>query len=296
MGILNNHLDKIVQKIIEESHLSRRDILDRIAEKKEKLAGLVTDEAIVLMVAADLKVKIDTLREEQDEEILTIGDLVAGLNNVTITGRVTKVSPLREFNDRHNEKGTVADLVIADRAASIPLILWGGATQPIQEGKLNEGDIIRVHNAYVKENMGLLELNVGRLGRVELNPPDAKAADYPESSTTAMRIHQITPGMNEADILGTATGPIHTVRETKTKDGRTVKYASFTLKDATGATIRVVLWDEATTVADKIREGDTVEVNSGRVRPDRSGKLELHINTPVSVRVRQPPNSQTPSQ
>jgi ssDNA-binding replication factor A large subunit len=93
--------------------------------------------------------------------------------------------------------------------------------------------------------------------------------------------------MSEADVAGTVAGTIYTAKETTTKDGRAVKYASFTLKDNTGATMRIVLWNEATTIADKIKEGDTIEVNSGRVRPDRNGKPELHVNTPASVRVLQ---------
>ena len=289
MGIRSTQLNEIVREIAEKAARSKQDILNLIGKKKKTLGSLVTDEGAALMVASDLKVKITTPQEEgnQDEESLAIGDLVAGLNGITITGRATKVSPVREFINRHDQKGTVMNVTIADKTQSINLVLWGDVTQPIQEERLKVGDIIRVHNAYVKENMGVLELNAGHRARLEINPPDAKTTDYPESSTTTTRIQEITLNMNEASVAGTVAGAIYTAKETKTKDGRTVKYASFVLKDATGATLRVVLWNEATTIADKIKAGDTVEVNSGRVRPDRNGRAELHVNSPASIRLQQ---------
>jgi len=102
-------LDEIVNKIIEEKGLSRRQVYDLIEKKKGLLSHMISEEGAADIVAKELGV--NTYRGNEDEELaLTIGDLVPGMSNVTITGRTNKINPTREFVDKTGREGVVASL------------------------------------------------------------------------------------------------------------------------------------------------------------------------------------------
>lgn len=157
-------LDEIVNKIVGEKGLSRKQVFDLIENKKGSLSWMISDEGAAEIVAKELGV--ETSNDTYDEDLtLAIADLVAGMSNVMITGRISGVKPAKEFADKSGGKGVVANLTMADRSGEMKVVLWGEAAKPVQNNTIEAGDIVRIHNGYIREDLaGRPELHVGRRG------------------------------------------------------------------------------------------------------------------------------------
>ncbi len=58
--------------------------------------GLIADDSLLRMIAAEIGVEIPN-EDGTFKHRLSIGHLVAGLNNVTVTGRVAAIYPVKNF-------------------------------------------------------------------------------------------------------------------------------------------------------------------------------------------------------
>ena len=115
-------LEDVVNRILlSRPDLSRQDVLKRIEEKKKGVKGYLTDEAAARIVATELGVEVP--QEFFKTEIL-IKDVVSGLNDVTVTGRVLTVHSPQTFTRSDMTKGTFTHLLIADKTGAIKVILW----------------------------------------------------------------------------------------------------------------------------------------------------------------------------
>ncbi|WXG45771.1 MAG: OB-fold nucleic acid binding domain-containing protein [Candidatus Atabeyarchaeum deiterrae] len=277
-------LDEIVSRIVEEKGLSRKQVFELIDKKKSTLSWMISDEGAADLVAKELGVEIYPDLDDEDLS-LTIGDLVTGMSNVTITGRVMRVNPVREYTDRNGNKGFVTDLVIADKSGEAKTVLWGEATSFVQTNNVNEGSIVRIHDGYVKEDLGeKIELHVGRRGRIEINPHDTRESDFPPDLARSMKVNELRPEMREVNVKGLVQRVFGT-RSVRTKEGREVRLSSLIIGDETGASARVVFWDDKTSLVENARIGDIMEIRSGQARLNRNGGIEIHINASSAVKM-----------
>lgn len=98
-----------------------------------------------------------------------LADLKEGQKDVSFFARVVRVFPTKEFEVK-GRKGKVASVVVSD-GNEIRLVLWD--KQAEWSSKLRPDDVIRVEHAYVRENSGKLEVNLGRKGSISINPENA---------------------------------------------------------------------------------------------------------------------------
>jgi len=93
---------------------------------------------------------------------LKIRDLRAGMDGVTTTGRITKISEKMEVETKFG-KSHLAVALLVDETESIRLNLWRW-----QIDLVKVGDIIRIENGFVRSFKDQLELNVGSKGKITL--------------------------------------------------------------------------------------------------------------------------------
>jgi replication factor A1 len=279
-------LDEIVNKVVEEKGLSRKQVFDLIEKKKENLSWMISDEGAADIVAKELGV--ETYPDSDDEDLsLTIADLVAGMSNVMITGRATMIKPVKEFIDKNGGKGIVANITITDKSGNIRVVLWGEAAKPIQDSNVGEGNIVRIHNGYVREDLtGRTELHVGRRGHIEVNPADIREQNLPDNQKKFMEIRDLTADMDEVNVTG-VVNTVCTTRILKTEEGREAKTSSLIIADKTNANARVVFLNDKIPLMENIRKGDVVEILSGRVRINRNRETELHVDSTTTFNVNQ---------
>lgn len=278
---MESRFEEILDKIVSEGNITREDALKRINSKKKKMGGLLTDEGAAHLVAKELG--LDIFEDiSYKKPSLEIKDVSLEMRNVTITGRVIRVFPLREFTSRDGRKGKMASIILGDKSGEIRVVLWGDHAEIINRGKMKEGQIIRIFYGYVKEALrGGPELHVGYRGRIELEPKDVKAKDYPKAITRLMKISEIEPNMMSVDTVGVVQRLSPTSEFTR-QDGSQGRVCNITLVDETGG-IRTVFWDDQAELAERLSEGDTIKIEGGYTRVGLRDSPELHIGKLTNV-------------
>ena len=100
---------------------------------------------------------------------LFIKDLVSGLNNVTIIGRVISVSPLQSFTRYDGSVGSVRSLLITDKSGKIKVVLWDDKANIRYKKEDLIGRTVKFSHGYIREGQnGRLEFNIGSRGNLEI--------------------------------------------------------------------------------------------------------------------------------
>jgi len=157
-------LEEILSELEKNTKFSRKQLYERVKKKHEELSGLVSMEGAAHLVARDLGVSILI----PEKRALKIKDIVSGMKNVNLKGRIIQISETREFERKDGKKGRVCNLILTDGTGEIRVPLWDKQVDMVLEGKINEGDVIEVKNAFAKDNVfGGVELGLPKLARIE---------------------------------------------------------------------------------------------------------------------------------
>ena len=151
-------MEAMVEKISEHSKIEPDKVRSMIAEKQEELSGLVSEEGAAYIVARELG--LNMIKETRKQ--LKVRSLVSGLRSVDLAARIIRVYDERTF-ERDGKQGSVMNLLVGDETGVIRLSLWNQETALVKEGKIKEGDTIKVSGGWVKtDNRDNLELRIGR--------------------------------------------------------------------------------------------------------------------------------------
>jgi replication factor A1 len=102
----------------------------------------------------------------EDPKILKIKDLKDGMKRIEIEAKVTEKQAPREVMSRYKDVlHRVANAMITDDTGSIKLTLWNE-----QIDQVNVNDNIKIENGYITSFRGEIQLNVGRYGKLSINP------------------------------------------------------------------------------------------------------------------------------
>ena len=282
--------EDIVQAILSfRKDFERSDVLKIIKNKLKEAGGYFTDEAAASIVASELGVEIP--REPFKQE-LSIQDVVSGLTDVTVIGRIVAVYFPRSFTRPDKTEGKVARLLIADKSGMVKVVLWDDKASLIEAGKIGQKQIIKVLHAYVRQGLdGELELHVGLRGAVQISPPDINESDY-HLTEHLEKIGNITLSQKRANIAGVVQN-FSSVSEFKRRDGTPGKVRRFGLRDDTGQ-INVVLWNEKVDELARVQEENALSIVNAKVKGRPDGGIELHIEEITQVEVlskRSPPKT-----
>lgn len=173
-------LEELIEKIISSSGLQKEEVLERIEAKKAEMANLISDEGAAYMIAKDMGFS-------KDQERLKIENILPGMQNAEIIGKITGMSQPKEFSTEHG-KGRVQNLFIADETGSIRISLWNDELDKI--GGLVKGDVIRVRG-YVKESLNAPELRLGKKGYIQKENVEI---DVPERKAERISLVEASPG------------------------------------------------------------------------------------------------------
>jgi len=264
-------MEAIIEKILQlRQDLTKEGVLKNIEEKKKTARGFLTDEAAVRLVASELGVKLP--RESFRHEVL-IKDLISGLSNVTVVGRVTRIYPIQTFVRSDLTEGKVAHLLILDKTGDLKVVLWNDKASIVENGKIEEGQIVKVAHGYTREGLnGKLEVHLSERGYLQVLSSEEDKVKIVEIKTEGGPI--------------TVEGLIATApdRREVTVRNEKVTVTSFDLTDETGR-IRVSLWRK---LADSVKEfnvGTKVRIRKAYVKKGFGDQLELTSRFATSVEV-----------
>jgi replication factor A1 len=156
-------LEEILSEIEKQTDVSRDELLKKINQKCEQLSGLITKEGAAHLIARELGIDLP----EETRKQLQIKNIVSGMKNVNVIGRIIKISPINEFERSNGKKGKVVNLFVADDTSYFRLPLWNDQVKLIEEEAVKFGDTIQIFNGISKENIfGDIEISLGRFGGI----------------------------------------------------------------------------------------------------------------------------------
>jgi replication factor A1 len=280
LDIIVNRMKKeeIVQHILSHrDDLTRDEIIAAMEKKKVASGGLLTAEAAARLVAAELGIEV---KHEKPPPEIHIGQLVSGLNDVTVSGRVLHVNAPRAFT-RPSGNGQLARLSLADKTGTIKLLLWNDKAELAK--KVKPRQIVKVLHGYVRRSRGgELELHIGQRGRVQVASSDVDEDSFPPIEDFLQKIVSISKPQKEVNVAGVIQNK-HSTSTFWRDNGTQGKVVRVTLEDETGR-VPVVFWNERVDDVAEVREGMTVLLMGTQVK-ERNGVLELHVKESTNVEI-----------
>jgi ssDNA-binding replication factor A large subunit len=272
----------IIQAIVcKNPEVTEEKILESLKAEKTKTAGLIADETLLRYIAANYGVEI-SLQQPKDCKLL-ISHLIPGLNNVTLTGRIVAVFPVRTFEGV--KPGKFASLLIVDSQNLLRVMLWNGKADLIESGLLQVGQIVRFLKGYTRQDReGKVELHLGEKGSVEINPADLDEIDFSFIDKFVVSIKEIMGPCQCVHVMGKikATFPISTFNR---QDNSVGKVLRFKMADETGE-VAVVVWNEkAEKLEASIKNGVEVKLINAKVKNTPNDAFEVHVDETSYVEV-----------
>jgi ssDNA-binding replication factor A large subunit len=283
-------IEKVIEQILSKHpEISKDEILERMEKEKHKMGGFISDETLLRLVAAGFDVEVQN--NKVLSPVLSFEDLIPGLNNVTVVGRVVAVFPPKSFNGVRS--GKVASLLVIDKDALLRVVFWNDKTSFIESGSIKTGQIVRFSHGYTKEDRsGKVELHIGERCEVEVNPHDADGKDYPTIHKFSTRIREITEvsGNKRVNVAGTVDKvfPSTTFERQDLSSGKVMR---FVLRDETGE-ISIVVWNEKVDELErKLAMGVVLQIVDAKVRKSMNGCFEVHVDAGTFVQTLEQPTS-----
>ncbi|VVB75862.1 Replication factor A [Candidatus Tiddalikarchaeum anstoanum] len=160
--------NEIIERIVKSTNLSAEVLNSKINDKIAELDNLVSKEGAAHIIANELGVNL--IDSDASQDFVNIKNLVGGLRNVIVLGKVTDTFPVTTF-EKDGKKKQVGSLSLNDGTGFARVVFWDDSINIFKN--IKENDIIKVINAYVKENkFGKLELHVSYRTKVRVNPDD----------------------------------------------------------------------------------------------------------------------------
>lgn len=258
-------LEEIIGRIANETGRGEEEVQSKIEAKQKELGGLVTPIGAAHIIANEAGINLLEGLSKSSE--LKIENIIPGMNSVDVVGRVTRIFPPREFEKADKTKGRVGSLILADETGTIRVVFWGKDTTLLEEGKIEEGDVLRIREGYTKENLnGEAEVHLGIRARVIINPKDVDRDGIPLPEQRTKKIAELGEGMSSVDVVCRVLR-IYEVREFEREDRTRGKVVNLEVGDETGVA-RLVLWNEDVGMVEKgqIKENDVIKVKKGYVK------------------------------
>ncbi|MBL7206712.1 MAG: hypothetical protein ISS36_03885 [Candidatus Aenigmarchaeota archaeon] len=148
-------IEEIIKEISKQAGKGEDEIKKLVKEKQEELSGLVSAEGAAYIVGRELGASL--IKEGRKE--LKIKNLVSGLRSADLTAKIVRIFEPKEWQKK-DKKGKVQSIILGDETGTIRLSLWN---DEVGKYKINDGDVVKIKGAYVKEGFNdNLDISIGR--------------------------------------------------------------------------------------------------------------------------------------
>ena len=205
---------------------------------------------------------------------LTLKDIYAGANDITIVARVLGVYPISEYKRKDGTVGRYRKLSLFDKSNVARLTIWDDNQDAIKLEGITVDAPVRVSNGYVRPGLdGKPSLNLGKRGKIELLSDYTIVSRLTSLSKLVRKIGEVEEELNMPAVEGTVSSASRFSSFTRS-DGSPGSLTQFELTEGTGKNkIRVVVWNP---VSIEAKVGQMVLVTNLRVRKSINGDRELH--------------------
>ncbi|MDE0266960.1 MAG: hypothetical protein OXK17_08095, partial [Thaumarchaeota archaeon] len=246
------NIDELIDEIIRQSPgASREEIKGRIAAKIEAVGpGYLTERGAAFLVAGEYGATI----AKPIKSDVSIKDLYAGANEVTLEVRLLSVSSVRKFTQKDGGQGALRTMSVYDspnHTASVKL--WGDKATLPGISELSPGDYIRISKAYIKEDRdGSLAIHVG--SGTDIEPVAEPRREIPSIESITMDVSKLPEmqgdgegqasgmGASNLAVSGKLEGDITLMEYTRQQTGERATALKMRISGDDGVSRRVVLW------------------------------------------------------
>ncbi len=273
--------EDLIKEITDKNpQLSEAEILEKLETERRKTSGLFGDETLLRLIAARFGVQVqqNTLH---NSSVLSSSRLIAGLNDVTVAGRLIAVFPAKTFQGAE-KSGKFATLMIADDDGILRAVLWNEKAELVEKGELRVNQAVRLLHGYTRaDRYGKVELHLGGKSQIQFEEHQT-AVDYPQLDRFTTKIKVLTAASGNVHVCGTVksiSGKTCFLRSDQS-DGMVIR---ITLADDSGQ-IAAVFWNEKVAEAERARENARLFLLNARVK-ENQGILELHVDSNTAVNI-----------
>ncbi|MBI2084135.1 MAG: hypothetical protein HYT70_00775 [Candidatus Aenigmarchaeota archaeon] len=155
-----DQFDHLFKELAAKSDVARDELLRKVNNKYDEMESLITKEGAVRLIAKELGINL------AGEYRMKIREISLGMKNVSISGRIFKISKINEFQ-RDGRKGRVSNIHIGDSTGVVRIPLWDDQVRIVEDGLVTIGDVVKIGNGLVKENIyGEKEIALGKFGSI----------------------------------------------------------------------------------------------------------------------------------
>lgn len=272
----------LAELLASRPEISREELLDRIAKKKEAVgAGYLTDQGALFLVAGDLGVKLSRDSASSD---LGLKDLYIGANDVTVVARVLSVYPVSTYNKKDGSTGKYRRLVLFDGGRTVRLTVWDEKADEVEKITVAPDSPVRISNAYVKQGLdGKPNLNLGRRGDIQVVDGHV-AAKLPALSTVVEKLSKLTQEKQFVAVEGVVDSEPR-YSEFVRSDGSPGSLFQFGVVADLGKVTRFVIWSP--TSQPELKRGQRVVVTNVRSKRASTGEFEIHGDAGSAITIAQ---------
>jgi len=205
----------------------------------------------------------------EDSKEYKISELKAGNHNVSLVGRVKRISNVKKFVNRKGREGKLANILIADDTGEMRVVMWTENIKLLK--KFQEGDVIRVKGVEIKQGFRSDEAHLNLNSTIEKVSED----DYPDLPPYEEKITDIKDIKEDMEVnIIARVIRIPRVR-TFDRNGKEGKFIPLEIQDKSGKT-SLMLWNKDTELLEAldIQEGDSIKVLGAQSRL-RNGVISL---------------------
>ncbi len=255
-------IESYITKIIEETGLSKKEIQERVEEKKIELKGLISDEGALFIIAKELGVDVKEENKELLKDIeINISDISLNMKNICLVGRIKEIGSIHEFNRKDGGTGYVSSFTLHDKTGDMRIVLWDDRVKIIQNENFVFNELVKIINGNAKKGRyGDIEINIGKFSKIIISPEDVDYNKYPKIKEEFININDINLNLKSISIEGKII-QIFPIREFTKKNGDEGKVGSLNIMDSTGS-IRVTFWNEDTSKIEPIKIDDIISITN----------------------------------
>lgn len=265
--------EEILDKICKETGKSSEEIRELVADKKAKFSGLLTDTGAAFMVAKEQGLQLDSNASFSEKK--KISDLVEGMKNVDVLGRVKQVFSEREF-EKDGKTGKLCDLILEDDSGDCRVTVWNKQVGELD--RVRKGDFVLLKNAYCSSFREKIQLNIGFAGQVIFNPNE-RVEGLQELEVLEKKLGELDEGMDNVDVLCRVL-QIYPLKSFE-KEERRGKVINFLVGDGS-KNLRAAAWNDLAEKVNALNEGSLLKVEGAYVK---KGLQDLELNLGWSARI-----------
>lgn len=170
---MDENYKQLLEFISQNSGLAADEIERRVEAKRAKLAGLISKEGALQVIAAELNINFD-------KQSIKISQIVPGMRKINLVGKVINLFPIKEYN-KNGRSGRIGSFILADETSNIRTVLWDeNHIELIANGQIYQEEVIEITNATLRNgelhltSFSELKPSSKNIGNIVLNKPASK--------------------------------------------------------------------------------------------------------------------------